>query len=117
MDETGRRRHERKESLNIIDYTVLDDNGEPVTRRMGRTLNVSEGGMLLETHIPLKMKQEVLITVALEEDLVDVRGTVVHACVGAEKGFFCSGIQFSKIPDEGLSTLKKYIEAIKAEED
>jgi hypothetical protein len=113
MDEQKRRKHERKDSLNLIDYLVLDQDGEPLTRRMGRTLNVSEGGCLLETHIPLKKGQEVQLTAALDEQIMELEGTIVHVKPCGEKGF-CSGIQFKEMKKEGKEILKKYIEALRA---
>ena len=96
MDESQRRKYERKDSLNLIDYVVLGPEGNPVSRRMGRTLNVSEGGILLETHHPLKQGQSVVITIALEEDIVEINGHVVYI-KPCEEELFCSGIEFAEI--------------------
>ena len=40
----------RADSHNILSYVCLDEENEIVEQGMGRTLNVSEGGILLETH-------------------------------------------------------------------
>ena len=114
MDEGKRRKYERKDSLNLIDYVVLGPEGNPVSRRMGRTLNVSEGGILLETHHLLKQGQSVVITIALEEDIVEINGHVVYMkpCEGK---LFCSGIEFAEIDKESERVVKNYIEALKAE--
>lgn len=114
MDEGKRRKYERKDSLNLIDYVVLGPEGNPISRRMGRTLNVSKGGILLETHHPLKQGQSVVITIALEEDLVEINGRVIYVKPCEEK-LFCSGIEFSEIDKEGERVVKNYIEALKAE--
>ena len=50
---TERRRYIRPESLNLLDYLVVDEAGRPGDYSMARTLNVSKGGILMETHIPL----------------------------------------------------------------
>ena len=114
MDEGKRRKYERKDSLNLIDYVVLGPEGKPISRRMGRTLNVSEGGILLETYHDLKQGQSVVITIALDEDIVEIDGHVVYikAC---EEELFCSGIEFAQINKEGERIIKKYIEALKSE--
>ena len=36
------RKSDRVASLNLLDYVVLGENGEPVNRGMARTLNVTE---------------------------------------------------------------------------
>ena len=112
MENERRRNYERKDSLNLIDYVVLGEKGEPVTRRMGRTLNVSEGGILLETHISLKEGRRVELTIALEEDMVELKGYVRHVKPSLEKGY-CSGIQFIEMDEEGKRVLMKYVEALK----
>jgi c-di-GMP-binding flagellar brake protein YcgR len=114
MDESQRRKYERKESLNLIDYVLLGPEGNPIGRRMGRTLNVSEGGILLETHHPLKQGQRVVITIALNEDIVEINGLVVYITPCEDK-LFCSGVEFSEIDKEGVQVVKNYIEALKAE--
>ncbi len=114
MDEGKRRKYERKDSLNLIDYVVLGPEGKPISRRMGRTLNVSEGGILLETHDPVKQGQSVVITIALDEDIVEINGHVVYMKPCEEK-LFCSGIEFAGIEQEGKRVVKKYIEALKSE--
>ncbi len=115
MDEGKRRKYQRKDSLNLIDYVVLGPEGDPISRRMGRTLNVSEGGILLETYHPLKQGQSVVITIALKEDIVEINGQVVYMKPSDEE-IFLSGIEFSEIEKDGELILKKYIEALKAEE-
>jgi len=115
MDEGKRRKYERKDSLNLIDYVVLGPEGKPISRRMGRTLNVSEGGILMETHHLLRQGQNVVITIALDEDIVEINGHVVYM-KPCEEELFCSGIEFAEIDKEGERVVKKYIEVLKAEE-
>jgi hypothetical protein len=112
MDGQQRRKHERKDSLNLIDYVVLGPEGNSITRRMGRTLNVSEGGILLETHLPLNRGQNVLITIALEEDIVEINGTVAYLTSCKEKRF-CCGIEFKEVGKEGQQIVRKYMRALK----
>jgi len=83
---------------------------------MGRTLNVSEGGCLLETHIPLKQGQGIQLTVALDEQIMELEGTIVHVKPCGEKGF-CSGIQFVAPDHDGKQILKKYIEYLQMHMD
>ena len=65
-----RRNFIRPESLNLLDYLVVDQQGRQGEYSMARTLNVSEGGILMETHIPLPQGQQVMITLGLGENLV-----------------------------------------------
>lgn len=106
-----KRKHIRINSLNLS-HVSLDNIDEPTKQSMGRTLNVSESGILLETHFPIPSGQSVSLTVGIEEELVDIRGKVVHLLDG-ESGKFEMGIEFTDIDEEVLRILKKYIKAFK----
>jgi len=80
---------------------------------MGRTLNVSETGILLETHIPIDSQYQVGLTIGFEEDLINIRGKVVYTKAGKD-GKFESGIQFMAIDSETNTLLKNYITAFRA---
>ena len=114
MAEEQRRRWARKETLNLVDYVVLGEDGAPLGRGMGRTRNVSEGGLLLETHRILKEGEEVLITLGLKEDLVRLKGRVVRQMPPAEGYRHSAGIKLTHMNKEDRETLKKYIDALKA---
>jgi hypothetical protein len=72
-----KRKHARISSLNLS-YVCLDENNEIIKQGMGRSLNVSESGILLETHFPIDDQHIVTLTLGLEEDLVDIKGRPVH---------------------------------------
>ncbi len=114
MAEAQRRKWDRKKTLNLLDYVILGDDGVFLRRGMGRTRNVSEGGLLLETHRPLKEGEEVLITLGLKEDLVRLRGRVVHQAPPNEEYRHCAGVKFTHMNKEDRDTLKRYIDALKA---
>jgi len=105
---TERRRFIRPEALNLLDYLVVDEQGRQGEYSMGRTLNVSEGGILMETHIPLPIGQQVMITLGLEDGLVDVMGRIVYATYKA--GRHQNGIEFFHVADNDKRTLDRYVE-------
>lgn len=76
---------------------------------MARTLNVSEGGILMETHIPLPMGQQVMITLGLEDELVDVMGRIVYMTY--EAGRHQNGIEFFHVAENDKKALDRYIKA------
>ena len=114
MSDVNHRKFERKDSLNILDYVVLGEEGEPMSNGMGRTLNVSESGLLLETNNPLTKGETILITVGLEEDMVELKGIVTYVNPTTEN-MFSSGIEFTEIDENGKRVLNKVLEAIKAD--
>lgn len=106
--ESENRQSKRKDSLNLLDYVVVDESGKAVSRAMARTLNVSEKGILLETHLALKKDQILLITIGLEKDLVEIEGKITRIEQKEEESF-CYGIEFHTVKDEDVDTLRKYL--------
>ena len=98
------------DALNLVSYFCVDDNNEVCQQGMGRTLNVSEGGILLETHAPIDEQLMVSLRIGLEDDLADIQGIVVHSRK-AEGNHFQTGIKFQEITDDALRVLRDYIEA------
>ncbi|MBU0944535.1 MAG: S-methyl-5-thioribose-1-phosphate isomerase [Proteobacteria bacterium] len=109
---TGDKRHFiRLDSLHLLDYLVIDREGRQTIYSMGRTLDVSENGLKLETTQPIAIDDTLLITVGLEEELIDLTGEVKH-CEKAS-GRYATGIEFSDISDEGKRIFKIYTEAFR----
>ncbi len=110
MNDQERRRSERKHSLNLLDNIVLGDTGETVAHEMGRTVNISENGLLLETHLPFQLQQVLVITVALDENLVEIKGRVKYVEPSGE--MFQSGVEFIEIDEKGRQTLNQYLDSL-----
>ena len=110
MNGIEKRRFRRIDSTNLLNYVCLDEAGKPFTQGMGRTLNVSESGILLETHAPIDSKTVVSLTIGIENDIVEITGQVVYLKKSGE-GVYEAGINFSSYNDKKLLTLKKFIAA------
>jgi len=116
MSGADKRGSERKASLNLLDYVLLNDAGEPYNRAMARTLNVSEKGILLETHIEIPPGQILLITLGLDEDLVEIKGRVTHSeCCRTDTEKCCAGIEFLEMDDNDRRVLRRYLRAFNDE--
>ncbi len=109
-----RRRHLRVKANNLLTYACYDKSGRKVEQGMGRTLNVSESGILLETHVPIDEDHIVAVTIALDEDLISIEGSVAR-CLEGPDGRFESGIQFSDITDTETIVLMEYIKIFLSE--
>ena len=108
-----KRKHSRVDSIYLLNYVHLDETGKAVLQGMGRTINVSESGIMLETHIALNQTDTVDVVVGLKEDMVPIRGKVVFT-QNTESGSFRSGIEFLSIDGAALETLRRYIDAFNA---
>jgi hypothetical protein len=106
----NKRKHERYDSLNLLTYVCVDTDGKAWTQGMGRTLDISESGLRLETHEPIETKYIVLLSIGIEDEVVDLKGKVVY-CNRGDEGKFESGILFSHLKPNDLELLKRYIQA------
>lgn len=104
----------RRDSLNLLDYVLVDESGQETERAMARTLNVSERGILLETHVPLAKGQQLLITLGLRNVLSEFKGRVAH-CESCTSESHCAGIEFLDVSPEGLETLRDFLKAFNAQ--
>jgi hypothetical protein len=105
---TEKRKHRRVNTLNLS-HVAVDDRETTVKQAIGRTLNVSETGILLETHFPIESDQRVELTLGFEENLVNLKGKVIHLLNG-ETGKFEMGIQFTDIDEEGIKVIQDFID-------
>ena len=111
MTSTEQRKTVRINSLNLS-YIGIDENNVTVKQAMGRTLNVSANGILMETHFPIDSKQMVSLSLALEDDLINLKGEVVYSRPG-EDDKYETGIKFIEVKEASQLILKKYIRAFK----
>ena len=110
MNPVDKRKHTRFDSLNLS-YLCLDDDDNIVKQGMGRTLNISESGILLEAYFPIDASYRIQLTIGLEEMLVDVNGRLAHSRP-IEKGKHEVGIEFVDMDDDALEIIKIFIERI-----
>jgi hypothetical protein len=107
MTSDNKRKHERIQSLNLS-YICLDEDENIIKQGMGRTLNISESGILLETHFPIETNHVVQLTVSLEEDLLDLKGRPVHVR-SRDKGKYEIGIEFVELDQNASDLLKNFV--------
>ena len=107
MTSDNKRKHPRIPSLNLS-YVCLDENNNIVKQGMGRTLNISESGILLETHFAIESEYLVLMTIALKEDLLEIKGKPIHARSN-ETGKYEVGIEFLEPDQDSIRLLENFI--------
>ncbi len=107
-----KRKHDRIGSLNLLNYICLDENNEEVVQGMGRTLNVSQGGILLETHVAIDESHIISLGIGLEDDMVAIKGKIIY-CRENKNRKFESGIEFLDINETSLRILNRYIIAFR----
>jgi c-di-GMP-binding flagellar brake protein YcgR len=109
---TNKRRYERVDAIHLS-YICIDEAGNVVHEGMGRTLNVSESGILLETTFTTEPGQTLNVTLAIGEDLLDVNGQVVRA---DEKGEVClTGVEFRDLSEADRGKIREFMEMFRSE--
>ena len=111
MTETEKRRFIRYDALHLLDYTVMNADGSQGIYSMGRTLDVSIDGIKLEIKDRLEPGTLLLVTVGLEDHLVELRGEIIHTTPTA--GRFVSGVAFRQMTKEGRAIFARYTEAFR----
>jgi c-di-GMP-binding flagellar brake protein YcgR len=112
---TERRKYQRVKTQNALSYVCIDDKGKPAEEKMGMAMEISQGGLFMETYHPLKLQDVLFITIDIRGELVPIKGRVVH-CRTDDSGKSRMGIQFlesnEKIVSFVTSLIKTYSEFI-----
>ena len=105
MPETEKRKHPRIETQNVISYICTDEDDNQLGEGVGETMNISQGGILLKTPLPVESEYILLTTIGLENNMIDIKGKVVHS-QRDESGKFTTGIRFLGTQDEKVQIVK-----------
>jgi hypothetical protein len=107
MKKKEHRKSQRFDSLNLS-YICLDEDQQAVKQGMGRTLNLSETGILLETYFPIAAEHTVILSIGLKNRVVDLKGRLVHLrSIG--KKVYEVGIEFIEPDQKTLKTVKQFL--------
>jgi c-di-GMP-binding flagellar brake protein YcgR len=109
-----KRKHSRIDSLHLLNYLYTEAKEEGAMQGMGRTLNISESGVLLETHTPISVGVDISLTIGFEEEMVDIKGRVVYTKENNED-MYESGIEFDSMDKASQDILYRYIAAFNAQ--
>jgi len=112
-DQEKERKYPRVEKLCFTAVKAYGKNGELEKGYTATTLNVSEGGMLVEAENPLPHVAEFDLTLALDDELIKLKGEVAHL-KKREDGLVEMGFRFIDIGDEELKILQNALKAEKS---
>ena len=105
-----RRRDPRFESLNLVQCNVSTASGEELDT-LGRTLDMSESGILLELAESLSslpsLPETVNLTIAIEDRVIEARGKVIHQ--KQQGGSATAGIEFSVIAEDDREYIADFL--------
>ena len=99
-----KRASHRIRSLNLTSYTPKTGGKQDYIVSVGRTLDVSDGGVKVETHRRLANGTALEMDIAVEDRIITAKGEVVHT-EELKNGLFGTGIRFTSISDEDRNFL------------
>ncbi len=108
MSTRNQRKHARVPTRNLISFNVYDEDGQHVNQSMAKALNISQGGILIETAIMLKFDRISLMSADAQNKLVEVNGRVKYSREN-ESGMFETGISFEGTNDENVEFAKRLV--------
>ncbi len=105
--EIEKRQHVRIDMINPSEVRIYNDS-VLAKEGTGRTINISKGGVLLETSFPIEKGEKVALVITLAKEFVYISGSVAHAR-RENDNCYKTGVAFQSIDDRGLVILDKYI--------
>lgn len=88
-----RRKHPRIKTSNLISYYSFDESGKLISHGLGVALDISKGGILLETPCFVESGPIVLAAIDWEKNLVEVKGNLIYSVKKSNEMYRC-GIEF-----------------------
>ncbi len=108
MSKEEKRKYPRVPTSNIVSYVCIDKDGNELDQGMGKTVNISQGGTLLETTRPIESDFILLLTIDLNNKVVQTKGEVVHTR-SVESGKYFTGIRFQGDREKVIQVVKSFI--------
>lgn len=100
----------RHESLNLVSYILFNSNDEIINQGVGRSLDISKGGILLEIEDLIDDEiNTIRMEIALDDNIVSVDGRVAFTLLTTE-GYTECGIQFKNTSSEIQANIQDYID-------
>lgn len=108
-----RRQYPRVDSINLVS---MGEFGAESPIGVARTLQMSEGGALLEMARPYPIHTVFQLDLALGSEIVPVRAEVRNIRV-SDEGKYQIGIRFAQLQPQHRELLERHLEAKLAEQD
>lgn len=110
MNTNENRKHPRVNALNLS-YICLDEDHQVIKQGMGRTLNVSESGILLETYFPIEATHTLVLSVGFKDRVVDIMGRPAHIR-STGPGVYEIGVEFTDLDETARHAVKDYLDSL-----
>jgi len=89
----NRRKHPRVKTQNLISYFAFDKNGKKISHGLGIALDISKGGILLETPNSIESGFLVLTATDKKKNVIEAKGRLIYSKRTSSETYLC-GIEF-----------------------
>jgi len=94
-----KRIHKRAKTGNRLIYISRDEKGRILDQGVGKTLNISQGGLLIKTKAPVMANYLDLTTFDIINEFIKIKGKVVY-CREKAPDIFHIGISFKEVNEK-----------------
>jgi len=109
-----RRNYPRVKTCNLISYMAIKENGEVMDLGMGRALDISQNGIFLETPRLLFSEYISLMSVDLDNNLIEIKGQVIYSGIN-RSGMVGNGIRLIGEHHENIQFATRLIKVFTSE--
>ena len=110
MTANEKRKHPRIRIYHPISFVGLDEDGNIIEQHMGVALDISQGGILVESLQEVESAVLVLSAVDSNNEFVEIKGKVAYSSKH-QTGKFRTGICFQSSPAENIQFAKRIVRA------
>lgn len=109
-DEEKKRASLRIDSLNLVSIQHFELGNVPDILTVGRTLDLSEGGIKLEVPYALPLFSRLSLSIALKDNIIQTQGEVIFLAV-QDDGHIHLGLRFLAMSEEDKKAIRNYLSA------
>jgi hypothetical protein len=110
MSGMEKRKYPRIRIFSLISYAHVDNDGQILGQSYGIALDLSQGGLLLETTSAVNADHILLTAIDLEGKMQELKGKVVN-CKAIDNGKFRTGISFQGTKEENIQFASAMVRA------
>jgi hypothetical protein len=100
-DLADNRQYTRVETCNLISFLSVDADGHVLRQGMGKALDISQNGMLLESALPVDSEYVSLMSTDPDNNLIEITAKVAYSRRG-RTGSYLTGVQFTAADDNNV---------------
>ncbi len=109
-----RRQYPRVKTRNLISYVGFDTDGRIAEQNMGKALNLSQGGIFLETTDMIGSESVSMMSVDAGNHLIEIKGHVIYSTQRGN-GRFGNGVRFQGTHTQNIQFAMKLIKSFNAQ--